>query len=333
MSRFIPFAFAICFYACVGMAAIQKGVSDPYVAPELGKEAAWINSPPLNMKDLRGKVVLVDFWAYSCINCIRTLSYMTAWDEKYRDKGLVIIGVHAPEFDFEKKQENVQRAVTKYGIKYPVALDNDLETWRNFNNQYWPAHYLIDRSGNVAYTHFGEGNYDVTENNIRMLLGEKEKTVTENKPAPFIAGQTPETYLGYARMENMSERQSVDANQSAIYDSPPSLPQDFWGLRGLWKVESQKIIASGNDAVLRLHFKARKVFVVLGTHTGKPVHATLTLNEKPPAENAGKDATKGLLNVDHSALYEIINQKDFKDGEIDIYAEPGLEAYSFTFGS
>ncbi|MBI3440378.1 MAG: cytochrome c biogenesis protein DipZ, partial [Proteobacteria bacterium] len=177
---------------------LEKALERPYPAPEFSGIDAWLNSPPLKMSDLKGKVVLVDFWTYSCINCVRTLPYITEWDKKYRDKGLVIVGMHSPEFEFEKKAENVTAAIAAHGIHYPVALDNSLSTWINFSNNYWPAHYLIDREGRVVYTHFGEGEYDVTENNIRFLLGLKDKTPV--KPGAIDNSiQTPETYLGYAR--------------------------------------------------------------------------------------------------------------------------------------
>jgi len=142
---------------------LQQGLGKPYAAPEFAGINAWLNSPPLTMRSLKGKVVLIDFWTYSCINCVRTLPYITDWDRKYRDMGLVIVGVHAPEFEFEKKLDNVKAALAQHGIRYPVALDNNLATWTNFNNLYWPAHYLIDKDGKVVYTHFGEGEYDVTE--------------------------------------------------------------------------------------------------------------------------------------------------------------------------
>ena len=182
--------------------ALQDGLSRPYAAPEFTGLANWINSPPLTMQRLKGKVVLVNFWTYSCINCIRTLPYLTGWDKKYRGQGLVIVGVHAPEFEFEKNLDNVRAAVAQYGIAYPVAQDNGFATWDNFKNSYWPAHYLIDRDGRVVYTHFGEGDYQVTENNIRYLLGLKPAKEGEAAEAPAAAvEETPETYLGYERAD------------------------------------------------------------------------------------------------------------------------------------
>ena len=196
------------------------------------------------MQGLKGKVVLIDFWTYSCINCVRTLPYITDWDRKYRDQGLVIVGVHAPEFEFEKKLDNVKAAIAQHGIRYPVALDNNLSTWVNFNNRYWPAHYLIDREGKVVYTHFGEGQYDVTENNIRYLLGLKSgvEPVKAEAPAENLY-QTPETYLGYARANSFGGDQPVVHNAEKAYRFPDELAEDEWALSGKWRVDTQKITA------------------------------------------------------------------------------------------
>ena len=175
---------------------LENGLNHPYDAPQFAGIEAWLNSQPVTMQSLKGKVVLVDFWTYSCINCVRTLPYITDWDRKYRNQGLVIVGVHSPEFEFEKKIDNVKAAIAQHGIQYPVALDNQLSTWVNFNNRYWPAHYLIDRSGRVVYTHFGEGDYDVTENNIRYLLGlQGQGAVVQAEAMSYTADQTPETYI------------------------------------------------------------------------------------------------------------------------------------------
>ena len=177
--------------------ALQQGLAQTYAAPEFVGIQTWLNSSPLTMAQLKGKVVLVDFWTYGCINCVHTLPYVTALDKKYRDKGLLIIGVHSPEFEFEKKLDNVQAALAQHGIHYPVAMDNELSTWVNFKNRYWPAQYLVDKQGQVVYTHFGEGNYDITENNIRRLLGLQNLSVSEQVPAPAkISAQTSKTHPG-----------------------------------------------------------------------------------------------------------------------------------------
>jgi cytochrome c biogenesis protein CcdA/thiol-disulfide isomerase/thioredoxin len=317
-----------------GELALQEGLDKPYPAPEFAEIDTWLNSPPLTMKELKGKVVLIDFWTYSCINCIRTLPYLTDWDRKYRDMGLVIVGVHSPEFEFEKKTDNVTAAVAQHGIRYPVAQDNRLSTWVNFNNRYWPAHYLIDRQGQVVYTHFGEGKYSVTENNIRYLLGLKEKGETIQVEGPtFALGQTPETYLGYARADSFGGKDRVAFDAPRNYRFPAFLPIDAWALGGTWKVERERIVSVEKGAALRLNFKARKVFLVLGTASGKPVRVSLKLNGEAVGNNAGKDAPAGVVSVDRNTLYELIDQKTPKNSLLEIETDvPGLEAYAFTFG-
>ncbi|HUW51353.1 MAG TPA: cytochrome c biogenesis protein DipZ [Sulfuricella sp.] len=320
--------------ATTSVLTLQGGLDKPYAAPEFAGVDAWLNSQPLTMQSLKGKVVLVDFWTYSCINCVRTLPYITALDRKYRDKGLVIVGVHSPEFEFEKKLENVKAAIAQHAIRYPVALDNRLATWVNFDNRYWPAHYLIDRDGKVVYTHFGEGEYDVTENNIRYLLGLKNEAETARAETPgFLPGQTPETYLGYGRAESFGGQEKVVPDAQGAFRFPASLAENEWALNGKWKVESEKIVAGEKGSALRLDFKARKVFLVLGTASGKPVHVSLSLNGQEVGGNAGKDAPAGRLTVERNTLYELIDQKQMKNGLIEIRSDsPGLEAYAFTFG-
>jgi cytochrome c biogenesis protein CcdA/thiol-disulfide isomerase/thioredoxin len=313
--------------------SLQDGLAKPYPAPEFSGIDAWINSNPLTMAELKGKVVLIDFWTYSCINCVRTLPYITEWDKKYRDKGLVIIGVHAPEFEFEKNLSNVKQAVEQHGIKYPVALDSELATWSNFNNSYWPAHYLIDKNGMVVYTHFGEGKYDITENNIRYLLGLKDIVEEPAKLKKSSADQTPETYLGYERMSHFSNKETVVKGKESPYHFPSFIPVHSWALSGKWKIESEKIISAGEGSALRFNFNAGKVFLVLGTASGKPIEATVTLGGEAIGTNAGKDAASGKIAVSHNTLYELVDQKNSKNNLLEITAtEPGLEAYAFTFG-
>lgn len=314
---------------------LQDGLDKPYAAPEFADIESWINSQPLTMRGLKGKVVLIDFWTYSCINCVRTLPYITEWDRKYRDQGLVIVGVHSPEFEFEKKLDNVKAAIAQHGIRYPVAQDNRLSTWVNFDNLYWPAHYLIDRDGKVVYTHFGEGKYAVTENNIRYLLGLNSKAeVTQAEAPAFMPGQTPETYLGHDRAENFASLEKVIPDAESDFHFPASLAQNAWALNGKWKVEAERIVAGEKGAALRLDFKARKVFLVLGTSSGKPAHVTVRLNGEAVGPDAGKDAPGGVVRVERNTLYELIDQKTPKNGLLEIQSDsPGLEAYAFTFGS
>ena len=204
----------------------------------------------------------------------------------------------------------------------------------NFNNRYWPAHYLINRQGQVVYTHFGEGKYNVTENNIRYLLGLKEKGETIQVEGPtFALGQTPETYLGYARADSFGGKERVMLSAPGTYRFPAFLSIDAWALSGTWKVEREKIVSTGKGAALRLNFKARKVFLVLGTASGKPVRVSLKLNGEAVGNNAGKDAPAGMVSVDRNTLYELIDQKTPKNSLLEIEADaPGLEAYAFTFG-
>jgi len=286
-----------------------NGLNFTYQAPQFSGIDMWFNSKPLNMASLKGNVVLVDFWTYSCINCIRTLPYITEWYRKYHDKGLVIVGVHAPEFEFEKNQENVKSAIAANHITYPVALDNNLDTWTNFNNNYWPAHYLIDQDGRVVYTHFGEGEYGVTENNIRFLLGLNKITMPQ-KNMVSNGHQTPETYLGNARAANFSRDEK-------------SLAPDHWALIGKWRIESERIISDEKGAKLRLNFTARKVFLVMGSATEKPIEVSIGLNNK----------VIDKMTIDQHKLYTLIDQHTSKQGLIEITANaPGLEAYAFTFG-
>ena len=315
-------AIIACTAFCSGAKAdsLQDGLSAPYSAPEFGG-LTWLNSKPLTMSELKGKVVLVDFWTYSCINCLRTLSHITEWDKKYRDKGLVIIGIHAPEFAFEKDANNVKQALAKYGINYPVAQDNDGVTWNNFNNQYWPAHYLISKEGKVVYTHFGEGNYDKTENNIRYLLGLKGPAVSGNKGKATTNNQSPETYLGYDRSQNyIGEKIGKDKNQN--YKFPNLIPSDSWSLQGDWKIEPERIISGAKDASLRFNFTAGKVYLVLGSN-GKTIDVDVKLNGK----------SVNSFKVDSHKLYEIASQPQVKNSLLEVTAsDAGLEAYAFTFG-
>ena len=318
--------------------ALQDGLAAPYPAPEFRGLGTWLNSPPLKIDDLKGKVVLVDFWTYSCINCVRTLPYITAWDRQYRDKGLVIIGVHAPEFEFEKSIDNVRAAIARHGISYPVALDNSLATWLSFDNHYWPAHYLIDREGRVVYTHFGEGKYDVTENNIRYLLGLKgtgddTRIVNSHSSA---GEQTPETYLGIARAQRYDGGVGLQRNVVADYRSVSDVAQDHWTLDGAWKVEDEKIISQKDGAFLQIHFKAKKVFLVMGTVDGAPQTVALRLNGAVLAAKAGKDvrSTDSTLTVAGHTLYELVNQPDSQDATLTLTAQQaGVELYAFTFGN
>jgi cytochrome c biogenesis protein CcdA/thiol-disulfide isomerase/thioredoxin len=303
-------------------------------APEIGGITQWFNSGPLTPAQLKGKVVLVDFWTYSCINCIRTLPHIEGWYEKYKDQGLVVIGVHSPEFPFEGKPDNVAAAVKKFGITYPVAMDNDYVTWKNYKNEYWPAHYLINRDGKVVETHFGEGHYVETENAIRKLLGLDQTAATTPDVSATTKDQTPETYVGYHRAARLASPQPVTRDHSQTFSIPADLQMHQWALSGQWTVASDRITAGYAGASLRLHFKAGKVFLVMGNQSGHAVTATLKLNGKPIGDNAGKDAPGGVVTIDQQRLYELVSQPSVSEGVLDITANaPGLDAYAFTFGN
>ncbi len=314
-------------------AGLQDAMPNPYPASEFVGIQAWLNSNPLTMASLKGKVVLIDFWTYSCINCVRTLPTITKWDRTYRDKGLVIIGVHAPEFEFEKDVGNVKNALTVHNIRYPVAIDNRLDTWTAFKNRYWPAHYLINKDGNVVYTHFGEGHYAETENNIRYLLGLDGKAEAAPETPVFSKGQTPETYLGADRAANFASTEKLTLG-STTFSLPKSLTADHWALSGKWSVEEERIVSAEAGAKLQLNFNAGKVFLVLGTHDGKPIQAYLSLNGEPLGASAGKDSLEGVVTIKNHTLYELVNQQSSKNGLLEITAsDVGLEAYAFTFGN
>lgn len=312
-------ALVICISA---RAARAEMLTEPYKAPEFVGVSNWLNSDPLTLAELRGKVVLIDFWTYSCINCLRTLPFINAWDKDYRDKGLVIIGVHAPEFDFEKNLDNIKTAVAKHHINYPVAVDNALHTWDAYRNRFWPAHYLIDKEGRVVYTHFGEGKYEETENVIRTLLGLGKKATAGPEPVAFALKQTPETYLGNERAENFASPEKLSP-ETESFTFPETLPISHWALSGAWRVEPQRIISADKNASLRLHFSATNVFLVMGTQNKAPIHVKILLDGQ---------VQKSLI-VDQHRLYTVISKHLPKTGLLQLTADaPGLEAYAFTFG-
>jgi cytochrome c biogenesis protein CcdA/thiol-disulfide isomerase/thioredoxin len=310
---------------------LVNGLKRPYPAPAIVGITAWINSKPLQLSQLQGKVVLIDFWAYSCINCIRTIPYLNSWYDKYHDKGLVIIGVHSPEFDFEGNVNNVKNATVKNAIHYPVALDNDFKTWRNYNNLYWPAHYLIDKKGNVVYEHFGEGDYNVTENNIRFLLGLHPSKKSESAPV-YSGPLTPETYLGYEREDEFYSPEPLIKDKVGKYSYPDRLPENAWALRGAWEFTGQKIVAAEANAALKIHFQARKVYAVMGT-TAKPIRVSLLLDGKPVVAEAGKDVVHSYVEVTNHTLYALIASQHHMTGILELITDaPGLKLYTFTFG-
>jgi cytochrome c biogenesis protein CcdA/thiol-disulfide isomerase/thioredoxin len=293
-------------------------LTDYGTAPDFTGITEWVNSKPLTLQRLRGKVVLVDFWTYSCINCLRTLPHLQAWDKRYRQAGLVIVGVHTPEFAFEHVPSNVRQASRRLGVRYPVAIDNDYGTWSAYQNDAWPAEYLIDKRGHVREIKKGEGRYDETERTIRTLLGEPTSaqlaSVKDRTPQHLT---TPESYLGWERLDRyVGSRLTPDA--PARYRFPREIPLNDLAYSGVWTVERQRIVA-GRDARLRLHFLAQNVYLVLSGHGklqvlvgGRPVK-TIRVN--------------GL-----SRLYTLLHYRDLAEGALELRFTPGLAAYAFTFG-
>lgn len=305
----------------------SKNLTPLYPAPAIAGISEWINSKPLVLDELKGKVILIDFWAYSCIKCVRTIPYLNAWYEKYRDKGFVILGVHSPEFDFEKENSNVKKAVESYKIQYPIALDNNFETWRNFHNRYWPAQYLIDKEGNVVYEHFGEGNYSETENNIRSLLGMNKAIIHSIAEKKSMFSPTPETYLGYNRAATLSSPEAVTKDTAARYSYSAELAKDAWALNGEWIISPEKIVSAQANASLKIRFYGSKVFAVMGSRLGKPIKVNLLLDGKRVKTNSNFDVT-------HHALYTLVSKKRPIEAVLEVTAtEPGLEIYTFTFGN
>jgi cytochrome c biogenesis protein CcdA/thiol-disulfide isomerase/thioredoxin len=300
--------------------ASSSSLKDFGPAAELTGLSHWINSDPLTLQQLRGKVVLIDFWTYSCINCLRTLPHVKAWYRTYRDRGLVVLGVHTPEFAFEHVAGNVESAVHRLGITYPVALDNDYGTWNAFQNQYWPAKYLIDRNGHLRYYHFGEGEYDTTEARIRTLLGESaEMLPVANRlsdPTPKTV-LTPETYLGYSRLQRFAQS-TVTPKRFAQYRFPKrSLQPSELAYSGIWKVNPDEIVA-GLGSRLRLSFIAREVHLVLGGHG--EVNVLLD------------GAQRRTVRVDGSRLYTLLRMRSLTTGLLELQFTPGVRGYAFTFG-
>lgn len=311
---------------------------EPYDAPELTGIADWINTDPLTLASLRGKVVLVDFWTYSCINCQRTQPYLNAWYDRYRDDGFVIVGVHAPEFAFEKVKSNVAEAAQRENIKYPIALDNDFNTWQAYDNKYWPAKYLIDKDGQVRYTHFGEGAYEETEQNIQALLGETGSTVSSRLETDVSSqarsGQSPETYLGYERGQRFANASQFVADQTVNYTLSNTLEANQWSLGSSWQVGATETVSKGDGGTLRFKFSAREVYLVMDG----PADTLLTLKvngQKVTASTSGEDVdASGNVTLDGPRMYKLVKLPEFRTGQIlDISVPAGVSVNAFTFGS
>jgi cytochrome c biogenesis protein CcdA/thiol-disulfide isomerase/thioredoxin len=318
----------------------------PQTLPDLSGAVAWLNSPPLNRDDLKGKAVLVDFWTYSCINCLRTLPYIRAWAEKYKDSGLVVIGVHTPEFAFEKDPDNVRRAVRELNITYPVALDNDYKIWKAFNNSYWPADYLIDSAGKIRFHHFGEGKYDESERQIQELLKERDGrppisglvtvAATGAEAPPDSDVESPETYTGYDRADSFMSPGGLSRDAPHLYSVPEHLELNQWGFSGTWTDRAQAASLDSAPGRIVYRFHARDVHLVLGpASNGKPVRFRVTIDGRAPGVNHGVDSdAQGSGRITEQRLYQLIRQKNtVEDRTFEIeFLDAGAQVFAFTFG-
>jgi cytochrome c biogenesis protein CcdA/thiol-disulfide isomerase/thioredoxin len=320
--------------------------SRPQTLPDLSGAVTWLNSPPLNRDELKGKVVLVDFWTYSCINCLRSIPYVRAWAEKYKNSGLVVIAVHTPEFAFEKDPDNVRRAVRELNISYPVALDNDYKIWKAFNNSYWPADYLIDVTGKIRHHHFGEGKYDETEQQIQELLKERNgaastsglvKIAADGVEAPPDSDvESPETYVGYARADSFISPGGIQQDVSHRYSVPEHLELNQWGFSGTWTDGAQVASLDSATGKIVYRFHARDLHLVLGpAANGKPIRFRVKIDGQALGVNHGVD-TDALGNgrVTEQRLYQLIRQKNaIEDRTFEIeFLDSGAQVFAFTFG-
>jgi thiol-disulfide isomerase/thioredoxin len=332
--------------ALLAAAILTTAAGAQQMLPDLSGATSWLNSPPLNRSQLKGKVVLIDFWTYSCINCLRSLPYLRAWDEQYRASGLVIIGVHTPEFDFEKDPANIQKALRKFGITYPVAVDSQHRIWSAFHNQYWPAHYFIDATGKVRFHHFGEGDYEESEQWIQKLLKERNGP-RQSSPAPTslrangaeVAADgsalgSPETYIGYSRAERFASPGGLQADREHVYLAPQWLQRNQWGLSGTWVEHDEAAVLNAAHGSILFRFHARDLHLVLGPGAGQ-VRFRVRIDGHAPGADHGVDCDEqGLGTVTEDRLYQLVRQHGrIEDRTFEIeFLDPGVKAFSFTFG-
>jgi cytochrome c biogenesis protein CcdA/thiol-disulfide isomerase/thioredoxin len=335
---------AMAMKAKPGAQEVNLGVEGGF--PSLSGAEEWLNSPPLTREELKGKVVLIDFWTYSCINCLRAIPYVRAWAEKYKDHGLVVIGVHTPEFAFERKVSNVRAAVAELKIEYPVPIDNEYKIWRAFDNQYWPAHYFIDAKGRIRYHHFGEGEYDRSERVIQQLLAEAgdegysaalvSVTASGAQAAPDDSDvKSPETYIGYNRADNFVSPGGIAEDESHDYASAP-LQLNQWSLSGDWTVGAEDAALNKQDGRIAYRFHARDLHLVLGPAAdNKPIRFRVSIDGAAPGTKHGADIdADGRGVVEGQRLYQLIRQSGaISDRTFEIeFLDPGVQAYAFTFG-
>jgi thiol-disulfide isomerase/thioredoxin len=333
------------FRATTHPAAVQLPVEGSM--PSLAGATEWLNSPPLTPAGLRGSVVLVDFWTYTCINWLRTLPYLRAWADKYRDHGLVVLGVHTPEFDVEHDLDNVRRAVKDLGVDYPVAVDNDYAIWTAFDNHYWPALYVVDAHGQIRHHQFGEGGYQQSEMIAQQLLTEagaegigQDLVVVDpggvEAAADWDSLWSPENYLGYARTEHFASPDGAVLDTPQVYAVPGRLRLNQWALAGDWTVKRQAIVLNVPDGGIVYRFHARDLHLVMGPATpGTPVRFRVLLDGQPPGAAHGTDVDEaGDGTVTHPRLYQLIRQPGpITERTFQItFLDPGVQAYAFTFG-
>jgi cytochrome c biogenesis protein CcdA/thiol-disulfide isomerase/thioredoxin len=346
IDRFHPVAYAKATDAAGPQTpAVQLGHEGSF--PSLDGAVAWLNSPPLSKKQLQGKVVVIDFWTYSCINCLRSIPYVEAWAEKYKNDGLVVIGVHTPEFAFEKDKANVAKSLIDLKITYPVAVDSNYAIWKAFNNQYWPAHYFIDANGQIRYHHFGEGKYAESEEAIQQLLREKnsglktEGFVQVNGSGALAAPDlndvaSPETYVGYDRQQNYASPQPIKQDKPQSYTAPSRLTVNQWGLVGSWNVSGEHALLAAAPGKVIFRFHARDLHFVLGPgKNGQPIRFRVRIDGTPPGDDHGVDTDeKGEGAVKEYRLYQLVRQKGkVEDRTFEIeFLDPGVQAFAFTFG-
>jgi thiol-disulfide isomerase/thioredoxin len=315
--------------------------------PSLVGAITWLNSQPLTVDGLRGKVVLINFWTYTCINWLRQLPYVRAWAQKYKDQGLAVIGVHTPEFEFEKNIDNVRRASTEMRIDYPIAVDNDYAVWRAFGNRYWPALYFIDTQGRIRHYQFGEGGYEQSERVIQQLLSESgtghvDQEIVEVEARGFEAAadwnslKSPENYLGYERTENFASSGSAVLNKPRLYTAPAQLQRNQWALSGDWTIGRQAIVLNKSGGRIAYRFHARDLHIVMGpTDRRTSVRFRVLVDGQPAVAARGLDLNvRGEGTVSEQRLYQLVRQpQPIRDRQFEIeFLDAGVEAFAFTFG-
>jgi thiol-disulfide isomerase/thioredoxin len=322
-------------------------LSDEGHLPGFDGATGWLNSPPLTAAGLRGKVVLVDFWTYTCINWLRTLAYVRAWAEKYKDEGLVVVGVHTPEFPFEQNEDNVREAAEDMTVEYPIALDSDYAVWRAFSNQYWPAVYIADAQGRIRHHHFGEGAYMECERVIQQLLREAGRDgigddLVSVIPDGFEAQadwthlESPETYLGYEQAQNFASLGRAELDEPRTYVVPDPLRLNHWALSGDWTIERRASVLNEPEGRIAFRFHARDVHLVMGPPArGTTVPFRVLVDGEPPGGDHGLDVDEqGHGSLSQQRLHQLIRQGgSITDRTFEIaFLAPGAEAYAFTFG-